>query len=258
QKNEWDKLQALLGANTEDQVLNDLCKWMDSYGSLTTLRHGFKCYGRTLFVVFLKAPHTMNPELEKYYTENILGITRQLQYSNRNKNELDVTLSINGIPVATVELKNPLTHQNVDNAKYQYRNDRDPRETLFEFKRRTLVHFAVDTEQVYMTTRLAGKATYFLPLNKGFDGGAGNPSDPNGKTYKTAYLWEEILQRDSFMELIARFIHLQIEEKFSDEGRKIKKETIIFPRYHQLQAVRKLIKAADEDAAGNNYLIDTQ
>src|SRR5204862_2638335 len=119
-----------------------------------------------------------------------------------------------------------------------------------------LVHFAVDTEQVYMTTRLAGTASYFLPLNKGFEGGAGNPPDPNGRTYKTAYLWEEILRNDNFFELLARFIHLQIEEKLSDEGRKIRKETMVFPRYHQLQAVRTLVKAAGEDAAGNNYLIE--
>ena len=256
QEKEWIKLEALLGANTQEQVLNDLCKWMDSNGSLATLRHGFKCYGRTFFIAFFKASHTMNPELEKQYSENILGITRQLCYSTRNNNSLDVTLSINGIPIATVELKNPMTGQNVDNAKRQYRNDRDPREILFEFKRRTLVHFAVDTEQVYMTTRLAGTASYFLPLNKGFEGGAGNPPDPNGRTYKTAYLWEEILRNDNFFELLARFIHLQIEEKLSDEGRKIRKETMVFPRYHQLQAVRTLVKAAGEDAAGNNYLIE--
>lgn len=256
QAKEWKRLEALLGNNAEQQVLHDLCKWMDTYGSLTTLRHGFKCYGRTLFVTLFKASHTMNPELDENYSKNILGITRQLQYSIRNNNSLDVILSINGIPVATLELKNPLTNQNIDNAKKQYRNDRDPREILFEFKRRTLVHFGVDTEQVCMTTRLAGHATYFLPFNKGNEGGAGNPADPQGRTYRTAYLWEEILQRDSFLDLLARFIHLQVEEKLSDEGRKIKKETMIFPRYHQLEAVRKLVSEAQNDGVGNNYLIE--
>lgn len=256
QPTEWKRLEALLGANTGQQILSDLCKWMDTYGSLITLRHGFKCYGRTLFVALFKAPHSMNPELEKNYLKNILGITRQLHYSTRNNNSLDVTLSINGIPIATLELKNPITGQTVDNAKHQYKTDRDPRELIFEFKKRTLVHFAVDTEQVYMTTRLASNATYFLPFNKGFEGGAGNPPCPNGKSYKTSYLWEEILQFDSFLDLLARFIHLQVEEKLTDEGRKVKKETMIFPRYHQLEAVRSLVASSQTDGVGENYLIE--
>lgn len=256
QPKEWQKLEALLGANTEEQVINDLCKWMDTYGSLATMRHGFKCYGRHLQIAFFRASHTMNPELEESYSKNILGITRQLQYSTRNTNSLDVTLSLNGIPIATLELKNPMTGQNVDHAKNQYKRDRDPREVIFEFKRRTLIHFAVDTEQVYMTTRLAGDATYFLPFNKGFQNGAGNPPDENKRTYKTAYLWEEVLQRDSLLDLLARFIHLQVEEKLTDEGRKIKKETLVFPRYHQLKAVRRMVQISEQDGVGNNYLIE--
>ena len=128
-----------------------------------------------------------------------------------------MTLSLNGIPIATVELKNPLTGQTVENAIYQYRHDRDPREPIFEFKRRTLVHFAVDTECVRMTTRLAGDATHFLPFDKGCDG-AGNPHDPAGRNYRTAYLWEEVLARDSLLDVLARFIHLQTEEKRDDRG----------------------------------------
>jgi len=256
QYKEWKKLEALLGANTKDQVLSDLCKWMENYGALATLRHGFKCYGKTLHVAYFKASHSMNPELEENYNENVLGITRQLQYSTRNSNSLDVTLTINGLPIITLELKNPLTGQNVENAKLQYKNDRDPRELLFEFKRRTLVHFAVDTEQVFMTTRLAGSATYFLPFNKGNEGAAGNPLDKDGRTYKTAYLWEDVLQKDSLMDILARFIHLQVEEKLTDEGRKIKKETMVFPRFHQLEAVRKLIFSSEKDGVGNNYLIE--
>ena len=256
QAKEFKKLETLLGINTEQQVIHDLCKWMDANGSLATIRHGFKCYGRMLHVAFFKAPHTMNPELEENYSKNILGITRQLQYSKRNTKSLDVTLSLNGIPVATLELKNPMTRQTAKDAKNQYKKDRDPREMLFEFKRRTLVHFAVDTEQVYMTTRLAGDATYFLPFNKGNEGGAGNPVDPEGRSYRTAYLWEEVLHRDSFLDLLARFIHLQVEEKLTDEGRKVKKETMIFPRYHQLEAVRELISAAKHDGVGENYLIE--
>ena len=235
QKKDWDKLEALHGDKTGEQILTDLCKWMDQNGALATLRHGFKCYGRTLHIAFFKAAHELNPELEVRYAANRLGITRQLHFSPRSEKSLDVTLSLNGIPIATLELKNPLTGQTVEDARRQYKHDRDPREPIFEFKRRTLVHFAVDTESVLMTTRLAGTATHFLPFNKGCDGGAGNPPDPSGRTYRTAYLWEEVLQRDSLLDLLARFLHLQIDEKRDDQGRKVKKETMIFPRYHQLK-----------------------
>lgn len=256
QPKEWAKLEALHGQNTGSQILTDLCKWMDANGSLATLRHGFKCYGRTLRAAFFKAAHELNPELEVRYAANRLGLTRQLHYSSRSEKSVDVTLSLNGIPIATLELKNPLTGQTVDNACQQYKQDRDPREAVFEFKRRTLVHFAVDTEAVLMTTRLAGTATHFLPFNRGCDGGAGNPPDPSGRTYRTAYLWEEVLARDSFMDLLARFMHLQIEEKRDEHGHKVKGETMIFPRYHQLQAVRTLVEAARNEGVGHNYLIE--
>ena len=254
---QWKKLEALHGSKTGEQVLRDLCKWMDMNGSLATLRHGFKCYGRTLRVAFFKAAHELNPELEAQYAANRLAISRQLRFSSRTPDKsLDVTISLNGIPIATIELKNPLTNQTIDNAIWQYKNTRDPREPIFEFKRRTLIHFAVDTEVVFMTTRLAGTATHFLPFNKGCDGGAGNPPDPAGRKYRTSYLWEEVLQRDSLLDLLARFIHLQVEEVRDDEGRKVKKETMIFPRYHQLQAVRWLVDSARREGVGNNYLIE--
>lgn len=257
QPKEWAKLEALHGKNTARQVLTDLCKWMDTYGSLHTLRHGFKCYGRTLRVAYFKAAHGLNPDLEERYAANCVGLTRQLHYSERDRDRsLDITLSLNGIPIATLELKNPLTGQTVEQAKEQYRKTRDPREAIFEFKRRTLVHFVVDTEEVWMTTRLAGEATHFLPFNKGCDSGAGNPPDPHGRTYRTAYLWEEVLRRDSLLDLLARFLHLQVEDKREEDGRKFKKESLIFPRYHQLQAVRLLIDAARHEGVGHNYLIE--
>jgi type I restriction enzyme R subunit len=256
QPQEWSKLEALHGDKTGDQVIGDLCKWMDSHGSLATLRHGFKCYGRTLRVAYFKAAHEMNPELAERYAKNRLGITRQLQYRPNSNKSIDVVLSLNGIPIATVELKNPLTGQTTDHARRQYQQDRDPRDPIFEFKRRTLVHFAVDTETVFMTTRLAGAATYFLPFNKGVNGGAGNPVDPAGRTYRTAYLWEEVLERDSLLDLLARFMHLQSEEKRTEDGTKVRWESLIFPRYHQLQAVRSLVQAARSDGTGTNYLVE--
>ncbi len=256
QPKEWAKLEALHGDKTGEQILSDLCKWMDQNGALATLRHGFKCYGRTLHAAYFKAAHELNPELESRYAANRLGLTRQLHFSPRSEKSLDVTLSLNGIPIATVELKNPLTGQRVEHARKQYKEDRDPREPIFEFKRRTLVHFAADTESVLMTTRLAGAATHFLPFNKGCDGGAGNPPDSAGRTYRTAYLWEEVLQRDSLLDLLARFIHLQVDEKRDDQGRKVKTESMIFPRYHQLQAVRQLVGAAQREGVGQNYLVE--
>ena len=256
QPKDWARLEALLGQDTESQVLGDLCRWMDTHGSLATLRHGFKCYGRTLRTAYFRAAHELNPELDARYDANRLGVTRQLRYSPRSEKSLDLALSLNGIPIATVELKNPLTGQTADDAVRQYRRDRDPREPVFEFKNRALVHFAADTECVRMTTRLAGEATHFLPFDKGCDGGAGNPADADSQGYRTAYLWEEVLERHSLLDLFARFLHLQIDERRDDKGRKVKVETMIFPRYHQLDAVRSLVRMARDEGAGHNYLIE--
>jgi type I restriction enzyme, R subunit len=252
----WGRLESLHGDKTPDLVLLDLCNWLDTHGSLSTLRHGFKCHGRLLRVAFFKAAHGLNPELEARYAQNVLGVTRQLFYSLRNKNSIDTVLSVNGIPLVTLELKNPLSGQTVENAVHQYRTTRDPRERLLEFKKRTLVHFALDTENVQMTTRLAEESTHFLPFNKGFEKGAGNPSDPAGRSYRTAYLWEEVLSRDSLLDLLARFLHLQTPESFTAQGKKLKKESMVFPRYHQLQTVRKLVASAILEGVGQNYLIE--
>ena len=253
----WGKLEALHGDKTGERVVSALCKWMDSHGVLTSLRHGFKCYGKTLRIAFFKSAHGLNPELEARYAANILGLTRQLHFSQkRPKDSLDVTLSLNGVPLITMELKNPMSGQTFTNAIHQYRVDRDHREKIFEFKKRALVHFAVDTDEVHMTTRLAGSVTHFLPFNQGDEGEAGNPPDAAGRNYRTAYLWEEVLQRDSFLDLLARFLHLQIEDKRTDDGKKVKKETMIFPRYHQLKAVRELVCSAAEEGTGHNYLIE--
>lgn len=256
QPREWKALVALHGDKTRAQVLADLVKWIDANGSLATLRHGFKCYGKTLRVATFKAAHDLNAELEARYAANVVSVTRQLRYSLSNDNELDLVLSVNGIPVISVELKNAMTGSTVEDAIRQYRRDRDPREPIFEFKRRILAHFAVDTDAVFMTTRLAGPATHFLPFNRGHDGGARNLPDPKGRSYRTAYLWEEVLQRDSLLDLLARFIHLQVEEKRDEAGRKVKKETLIFPRYHQLEAVRDLVARAKSEGPGHNYLIE--
>ncbi|SFE67352.1 type I restriction endonuclease subunit R [Nitrosomonas sp. Nm166] len=252
----WDKLEALHGEQTRTRVLESLCKWLDAHGTLATLRHGFKCFGRTLRVAFFRPAHGLNPELEARYQANRLGLTRQLHFSPKSEKSLDGVLSVNGIPVVTLELKNPLSGQTAANAIHQYRHDRDPREPVFVFTKRTLVHFAVDTEEAHMTTHLAGTSTHFLPFNKGWGGGAGNPPDKNGRNYKTAYLWEEVLQRDTLLDLLARFLHVDVQEKVMDGGKKVRKESLIFPRYHQLQAVRQIVAAAASKGVGHNYLVE--
>ena len=252
----WNKLEAQLGKQTGEQVLADLCKRMDDQGALATLRHGFKCYGRNLRIAYFKAAHELNPELDARYVANRVGVTRQLRFSPNSEQSLDLVLSVNGVPVATLELKNPLTGQTIEDACRQYQRDRDPRVPIFEFKRRTLVHFAVDTESVLMTTRLAGAATRFLPFDKGCDGAAGNPPDPDGRNYRTAYLWEEVLERGSLLDLLARFLHLQSEEKRDEQGRKVRAENLIFPRYHQLHAVRLLVEMTRREGVGHNALIE--
>ncbi len=252
----WDKLQALHGEQTGERVLEALCKWMDTHGVLATLRHGFKSFGKTLRIAFFRPAHGLNPELEARYQANQLGLTRQLHFSPKNEKSLDVVLSVNGVPLVTLELKNPLSGQTAANAIHQYRHDRDPRELIFQFTKRTLVHFAVDTEEAHMTTRLAGSGSHFLPFNRGNHGGAGNEADKAGRNYKTAYLWEEVLQRDSLLDLLARFLHLDVQEKMAEDGKKVRKESMIFPRYHQLQAVRQMVESAATEGVGHNYLVE--
>lgn len=252
QPKEWQYLENSVKANAATVLLDDLCKNMDSQGSLNVLRHGFKCYGKLFRAAYFAPASGMNPDLKKAYDANRLTVTRQLHYSTAGEQSIDLLLSLNGIPVATAELKNPMSGQNVEHARYQYMRDRDPREKIFEFTKRTLVHFAVDPDLVYMTTQLKGESTYFLPFNKGDGTGAGNPENPGG--YKTAYLWEQIWQRDSFLDILARFLHLEITER-TIAGKTIHKEIMIFPRYHQLISVRMLEAQAKTDGPGTNYLI---
>jgi len=255
QPKEWEYLAGILHEKAEETLLTELCRALDSSyeGCLKVLRHGFKCYGKLFRVAYFAPASGMNEDLTRKYAANHLGITRQLHFSPHCEKSLDVTLTINGIPIATAELKNAMTGQTWRNAVHQYKQDRDPNEQIFRFNRRALVHFAVDTDEVYMTTRLAGIHTRFIPFNKGRDNGAGNPDTPNN--YKTAYLWEEILTRESFLDILSRFIHIEVKEKKIGE-KTVKKETIIFPRYHQLDCVRKLVADTKAGGAGNNTLVE--
>lgn len=257
QRKKWNELEVILGNQTGETVLQDLTKELAAKGSLHVLRHGFKSFGKTFRLAHFIPNSNMNTDAWSDYEKNILTITRQVHFSTKNpKLSLDVVLSVNGLPVVTLELKNPLTNQTIENATNQYKFDRDPNEPIFRFKERALVHFAVDPDLVFMATKLEGKETLFLPFNKGNNQGAGNP--PNKIGYKTAYLWDEVLQRDSLMDILARFIHLQIEEKQISTPKgilRIKKETMVFPRYHQLDCVRKLIINTKNQGPGHNYLI---
>ena len=260
----WDALGALLGRETGSTVLDSLSKELDLKGTLHVLRHGFKCYGKTFRMAYFRPNTRMNPEAAEHYAENRLTITRQVAFTsvmkkadgNNRRCIIDVTLAVNGIPVVTAELKNPLTGQRAAAAMRQYENERDERDLLFAFKKRALVHFAVDPDEVWMTTRLMGKETDFLPFNRGNNRGAGNrPVEGNWKTH---YLWDEVLQADSLLEILQRFMHLEVKERQlrTDKGvRTVRKETMIFPRYHQLDAVRRLVAHARSNGAGRNYLI---
>ena len=191
------------------------------------------------------------------YGQNVLSVTRQLYHSGAHTQSLDLVLFINGLPIATAELKNELSGQTVEDAIKQYKRTRDQRELLFDFKKRTLVHFAVDPDQVFMATRLSGDKTQFLPFNLGNAGHAGNPLATDGGS-RTAYLWRGVWQRDSLLDILGRFMHLQVEEKriLTDEGiKKITKETMVFPRYHQLDSVLALVAHAKAHGPGRNYLV---
>lgn len=233
-----------------DKFLQRLTREIERRGTLDVLRRGIKDYGCYFQLGYFKPVSTLNPEHQTLYGKNILSVLRQCHYSAvETKDALDIVICLNGLPIFTLELKNKQTGQTVENAREQYAKDRQPKgEPLLQFKR-CLAHFAVDDDEVYMTTRLEGKQTYFLPFNRGNNGGAGNPSNPNG--YASAYLWEDLFAPDSILELIGSFIHLE-----TDERNGVKTEKLIFPRYHQRHAVQDLIAQAQAQGAGQHYLIE--
>lgn len=222
----------------EDAVRNE--------GLVAVLRHGFKYRGIDFKVCYFKPESTLNDVAVQRYGKNICQCIRQWHYSEHNQNSVDMMLAVNGIPVVAIELKNQLTGQNVDNARNQWMFDRDPKEPAFQFNHRILVYFAVDLYEVQMTTKLEGSKTYFLPFNQGSngagrDGGKGNPQNVDGG-YVTAYLWENVLQKDSLLDILQKFLSVQDKK-------------LIFPRYHQMDVVRKLVADVRQNGSGKNYLI---
>lgn len=228
----------------EDAVASD--------GMISVLRHGFKYRGQEFKVCYFKPESELNQLSQTRYRQNICQCIRQWHYSENNNNSVDMLLAVNGIPLIAIELKNQLTGQTVENAKVQWMTDRDKNEPAFQFNHRVLAFFAVDLYEAAMTTKLDGIKTYFLPFNQGSngagnDGGAGNPQTTDG-SYVTSYIWKEVFQKDKMLDILQKFISLE-------KGKTKDKDKIIFPRYHQLDVVRKLLQNVSDYGPGRNYLI---
>ena len=287
QNNQWQKYCKLYPNNPEQKFLervasqlnksdpNAANKEMRTFGTLGVLRHEIRDRGTRFSLCQFKPEHDLNPDTLARYQKNRLRLVPELVYSPWAAEEyhaesgakakawrIDLVLFVNGLPIATLELKSEFK-QAVENAIKQYRTTRLPvdpaakkQEPLLTFKRGALVHFAVSQYEVYMTTHLEGSDTYFLPFNKGtVEGSSGNDVPEDVDQYATDYLWNEVLLPDNLLNILARYVHLQIEEKEDWQGRKYKKETLIFPRYHQWDVVNKLIDAARTEGPGHKYLI---
>jgi len=250
QPREWEKLKKQRGPDVKEAFLKRLASEIEKRGTLDVLRNGVKDLGCKFRLAYFRPSSGLNEELRKLYEANLFSIVRQLAYSRKTAHTLDLVLFLNGLPVFTSELKDPFTNQNVQDAIRQYRYDRDPREPLFAFGR-CLAHFAVDPDLVYATTHLQGPSTAFLPFNRGRNGGAGNPPLLSG--FATSYLWEQIWSRDSILELVQHFV--QVVELEDDKGRRTGQKRLIFPRYHQLDCVRRLVAQARASGAGRRYLV---
>ncbi len=259
----WKRFERMCTISPIRQFYKAFESAVQQQGLLDVLRHGFKHRGVQFTVCYFKPESTLNEISIANYQKNICQCVRQWHYSETNVNTVDMMLAINGIPVVALELKNQLTGQTIDDAIRQWQYSRDPKEPSFGFNRRILAYFAVDLYNVSMTTQLAREKTRFLPFNQGSngagkDGGAGNPPSEDGD-YVTAYLWREVLQKDKLLDILQKFISLEKKEEKSknpDGSQRIEiKEKLIFPRYHQLDVVRKLVDHVRKNGAGHNYLI---
>ena len=257
----WEKYKKAFPNDYEARFLKRLNEEVRLNGIIHVIRNGITDRGYKFKLAYFQPETSLNVADKELYNMNILNETRQLRYSLKNENSIDIVLLLNGIPLVALELKNQLTGQDSSNAETQFMYDRDPRELIFQFNQRIITYFAVDHYDVQMTTKLDGKNTRYLPFNQGSNGagnvgGAGNP--PNSYGYSTDYLWKNVLKKDSLMEILQKFVHLEVkEEKEVKNGkeRKIIKKKIIFPRFHQLDVVRKLLWNVRDCGVGHNYLI---
>ena len=258
QEKKWARYEKVVGADPVESFYKRFEQEVSQHGILHVLRKGIRDRGVHFKIVQLRPSSTLNEDITRDYQANKTQVIRQFAYSPHNRNTIDMVLSINGIPLIAVELKNQLKGQSVEHAKKQFMFDRDPKEIVFQFNHRILVYFAVDLNQAWMTTKLSGKKTFFLPFNQGSNGagnvgGAGNPE--NSKGYQTAYLWENVLQKDALMDILQRFINLEVKHEKDASGKTVEKQTLIFPRYHQLDVVRKLVADTKQKGSGQHYLI---
>ena len=250
QPTSWTELEEIHETDLDDFVLDTLSSELDSRGMIDVLRNGFRVSDILLDCAYFKPVSTLNQEAQIQYDQNILSYIREAKIDSVKPGLVDILLCVNGLPLSTVELKNLETDQTFKDAEKQYRETRDPEARLLEFKKRTLVHFAVDQHNVSMTTKLDWKKTKFRPFNQGRNDGSGNPDN---KPYRTSYLWEKVWQKDIWLDIFKNFIHLQIEDPV-DANIPIK-ESIIFPRYHQLDCVLELVDASRKNGPGKNYLV---
>lgn len=260
QKEKVENTACFTSPTEEHKFFSRLSAALSKRGVTDVLRKGFK-YISEIFDMYYPTPSALNPTAQQYYDKNIFCVTRQLYYSKEKTDSIDVYISLNGLPIMTMELKNHYTVQTVENAIKQYKEDRDPKAdttALILQKRRCAVHFAVDDDDIMMCTELKGNASWFLPFNKGVNGGAGNPVSPNG--VRTAYLWEDVLGKRSLSDILENYAQITFKEKEvknKKTGKREKKtiESIIWPRYHQLDCVRQLLKATREGGVGQKFLI---
>ena len=258
----WDRFERMCNSDSTAKFAKVFNDAVDRLGMVAVLKHGFKHRGIPFKVVFFKPESGLNESAADRYAKNVCRCIRQFHFAETGNQTIDMVLDVNGIPLVGIELKDQFTGQDVENAMRQWREDRDPRCRCLKFNTRMVAFFAVDLENVYMTTKLEGAKTFFLPFNQGSagagnDGGAGNPANPDG--YATSHLWEVALQKDSLLDIVNKFLHLEVKEETELDARgnevKRKKERIIFPRYHQLDSVRKVIADVRANGAGKNYLV---
>ena len=263
QQKAWERFQKLYGEDADKQLYKRFDEEVQARGLIDVLRKGVRDRGIELRFCYFAPASPANPELVEKYENNILTCTRQFYYSTSNNKSVDMVLSLNGIPIVAIELKNQLKGQCVENAKLQFMHDRDRHEILFNFNRRVLVYFAADLYEVWMTTKLDGDNTLFLPFNQGSNG-AGNVGDggnpvPSDGDYATAYLWRNVLQRDALLALLQRYVSVQADDKTKlENGKRVTYKVepkIIFPRYHQYDVVEKLVADVEWRGSGKNYLI---
>lgn len=248
QKKKAENTACFASEMSERRFFTELNKQLATRGITDVLRKGFR-YISEIFDMYYPLPSELNPTAQEMYAKNIFCVTRQLFYSKDNSNSIDVMVSLNGMPVMTIELKNHYTGQTVENAIKQYQTDRDANDPLLAPKR-CAVHFAVDDDDIRMCTWLSGKNSWFLPFNKGVNGGAGNPINPHG--VRTSYLWENILKKESLSDIIENYAQV-VKKKDEKTGKE--KISVVWPRYHQLEVVRKLLAETRANGVGNRYLI---